>query len=234
MLAPRLRLAPWTPKLGAIVQVFEQLRKSVPSNIDADYLRRFNIAPANESYVIAVLRFLGIIDEDGNRIDEQSDYLYTNADGFQSGLERAIRTAYSRLFDDMNDALQVERENLIHWFRAADKTSELVGKRQASTFRTLAVLAGNGSLPARANAIKKPTAASDNARKKTSKRSTPKRNDTPPFPAPNEAGDTGSPEKAQGGHEVGLTVRIEVNLPSGGDGATYDAIFASIKKHLMS
>ena len=33
---------------------------------------------------------------------------------------------------------------------------------------------------------------------------------------------------------VGLTVRIEVNLPPGGDAQTYDAIFASIKKHLMT
>jgi len=33
---------------------------------------------------------------------------------------------------------------------------------------------------------------------------------------------------------VGLTVRIEVNLPASGDASTYDAIFASIRKHLMS
>jgi hypothetical protein len=36
------------------------------------------------------------------------------------------------------------------------------------------------------------------------------------------------------GQDVALTVRIEVNLPAGADDDTYDAIFASIKKHLMS
>jgi hypothetical protein len=36
------------------------------------------------------------------------------------------------------------------------------------------------------------------------------------------------------GQDVCLTVRIEVNLPPGGDADTYDAIFASIKKHLMA
>lgn len=41
---------------------------------------------------------------------------------------------------------------------------------------------------------------------------------------------TPSPESSG----VGLTVRIEVNLPPGGDASTYDAIFASIKKHLMT
>lgn len=226
---------PYISGQGALVQAFEQLRKSVPSKIDADYLRRFNIAPANESYVIAVLRFLGIIDEDGNRIDGQSDYLYSNADGFQSGLEGAMRTAYSRLFDEMSDALQVERENLIHWFRTADKTSELVGKRQASTFRTLAALAGNGDLPTRANTAKKPSTASDSTAKKTTpKRSAPKQSVTPPAPTPDEVGNVGSTDKTRSGQEVGLTVRIEVNLPAGGDAETYDAIFASIKKHLMS
>jgi hypothetical protein len=40
--------------------------------------------------------------------------------------------------------------------------------------------------------------------------------------------------KVKNGQEVGLSVRIEVNLPPGGDADTYDAIFASIKKHLMS
>jgi hypothetical protein len=60
---------PYISGPGALVQAFDQLRKSVPSKIDADYLRRFNIAPANESYVIAVLRFIGIIDEEGNHID---------------------------------------------------------------------------------------------------------------------------------------------------------------------
>ncbi|WP_432021687.1 DUF5343 domain-containing protein [Streptomyces parvus] len=226
---------PYTSSQGALVQVFEQLRKSVPSKIDADYLRRFNIAPGNESYIIVVLRFLGIIDEDGNRIDGQSDYLYSNSDGFQSGLENAIRTSYSRLFDEMSDALQVERGNLIHWFRAADKTSELVGRRQASTFRTLAALAGNGDLPVRASPNKKPSITSDGTAKKTmAKRSTPRRSDTPPAPAPGEVGTTGSPDTPRSQQEVGLTVRIEVNLPSGGDADTYDAIFASIKKHLMS
>lgn len=33
--------------------------------------------------------------------------------------------------------------------------------------------------------------------------------------------------------DVGLTVRIEVNLPAGGEESTYDAIFKSIRKNLI-
>lgn len=224
---------PYISGQGALVHAFEQLRKSVPPKVDADYLRRFNIAPANESYVISILRFLGLIDEDGNRVDSKSDYLYADEEGFKSGLEGVLRAAYSQLFDDMNDAFQVERDNLVHWFRAVDKTSQLVGRRQASTFRTLAALAGHGELPVRPSGTKKPapkklTIASNGLAKK----SVPSRDAAPP--APSDASTENSLDSARSRQEVGLSVRIEVNLPPGGDAETYDAIFASIKKHLMS
>ena len=45
-------------------------------------------------------------------------------------------------------ALDATKGDLTHWFRASDKTSDLVGQRQASTFQTLAALAGHGDLPA--------------------------------------------------------------------------------------
>src|ERR1700736_6707083 len=108
---------PYISGQGALVQALEQLRKSVPPKVDAGYLQRFNIARANESYVISILRFLGLIDAEGNRIDNASKYLYGNEEAFQAGLENALRTAYSALFDEMNNALEADREALIHWFR---------------------------------------------------------------------------------------------------------------------
>lgn len=233
---------PYISGQGALIQTFVQLRKAVPPKIDAGYLRRFNLAPANESYVISILRFLGIIDEEGNRIDARSEYLYGKEDAFRSGLESALRTAYSQLFDEMSDALQAERDDLTHWFRASDKTSALVGQRQASTFLTLAALAGYGEVPtARANTTRKTAGASGSTAKKTTgstaKRTTTKKPASKQGVAPllaNGEGDGGNSGKVQDRQEVGLTVRIEVNLPPGGDAHTYDLIFASIKKHLMS
>jgi hypothetical protein len=132
---------PYISGQGAIVATIAQLRKGFPGKVDAGYLQRFKIATANESYVISILRFLGLIDEDGNRIEGKTDYFFANDDSFKSGLESALRSAYSQLFDEMgNDVLGAQRDDLAHWFRAADKTSDLVGKRQATTFQTLAAL----------------------------------------------------------------------------------------------
>jgi hypothetical protein len=228
---------PYTSGQAALVQTFSQLRKAVPTKVDAGYLQRFNIAPSNESYVISVLRFLGLIGEDGVRVEDKTSYFFGNDDTFKSGLEETLRTAYSRVFAEMGEeALDAPRDDLIHWFRASDKTSELVGQRQTSTFQTLAALAGHGDLPAvRSGAAKKPAAASPGSpTKKTTTRKTTPRKQVEKSGGDDADGVTGTDGGGKNGQEVGLTVRIEVNLPPGGDADTYEAIFASIKKHLMS
>ena len=234
---------PYISGQGALVATFAQLRRNVPAKVDASYLQRFNIAPANESYVISILRFVGLIDEDGNRVEANTGFLYGNDEGFKEGMEAALRAAYSDLFADMgDDALDADKANLTHWFRATDKTSELVGGRQASTFQTLAALAGHGEVPAArtANGTKKAAATPGAAKKTTTRKAAAKKAAETPSGEDGAAGggDGGAggngTVKVQNGQDVGLTVRIEVNLPPGGDADTYDAIFASIKKHLMS
>jgi hypothetical protein len=224
---------PYISGQAGIVHAFSQLRKGFPGKVDAGYLQRFSIAPANESYIISILRFLGLIDEDGNRVEDKASYFWGNDDAFKSGLEGTLRGAYSQVFDEMGDgALDAPKDNLTHWFRASDKTSELVGQRQASTFQTLAALAGHGDLPAaRSGLAKKTTAPTPGSapKKTTAKVATPQKQMEKPG-----GDDSGSSSAGKNGQDVGLTVRIEINLPPGGDAETYDLIFASIKKHLMS
>jgi len=223
---------PYISGQAALVAAFARLRQGFPGKVDAGYLQRFNIAPSNESYVISILKFLGLIDEEGDRVGAKTDYFYGSDDSFKAGLEATLRSAYSQVFEEMGDgALDAEKADLTHWFRASDKTTDLVGQRQATTFQTLAALAGHGELPAaRGNATKKAAAAPAAPIKKTTAKKAPAKKAAE---APAGDGDDGR-VKIQNGQAVGLTVRIEVNLPPGGDADTYDAIFASINRHLMS
>lgn len=141
-----------------------------------------------------------------------------------------------------DEALGADRTSLAHWFRASDRTTELVGGRQASTFLTLAALAGHGELPARATATKKiATNGTTPAKTPAAKKPAAKKSATK-MVAETPAEDDGGTDdcvgqgkvKCKTWQEVGLSVRIEVNLPPGGDADTYDAIFASIKMHFMS
>lgn len=226
---------PYSSGQSAVVQAVAQLRKGFPGKVDAGYLQRFQIAPANESYIISILRFLGLIDEEGNRAEDSTAYFFGNDDTFKPGLEAALRDKYALLFNEMGDAaLTASKNDLTHWFRHADKTSELVGQRQAATFLTLAALAGHGEVPVvRGTGSRKATAVSGETAKKTTTKKAPAKKAAERPADDGKAGDGGKGQ-GQNGQDVGLSVRIEVNLPPGGDADTYDAIFASIKKHLMS
>jgi len=226
---------PYSSGQTAVVQTFAQLRKGFPSKVDAGYLQRFGIAPANESYIISILRFLGLIDEEGNRREETTQYFYGGDEVFKSGFEQRLRDGYSQVFGEMGDeALTADKTVMTNWFRGSDKTSALVGQRQASTFLTLIALAGHGEPPAvRPTGAKKVVDPSPPVTKATATKLASSTD--PPVKAsaaepPRAEMDASTPRAS----DVGLTVRIEVNLPPGGDADTYDAIFASIKKHLMS
>jgi hypothetical protein len=77
----------------AVVQAFDRLRKGFPAKVDAGYLQRFSIAPANESYIISILRFLGLIDEEGNKVDATTGHFYAGDDAFKPGLEEVLRSS---------------------------------------------------------------------------------------------------------------------------------------------
>jgi hypothetical protein len=137
-----------------------------------------------------------------------------------------IETAYDELFKLHGDAAwELSFDGLISFFRNTDQTSDVVGRRQASTFQSLAGLAGHGEAPAQPKpGPAKPKAAQPkNGKGKTAKI------ETPTVTLDN----TGGP----GGHQqrdFGLTVRIEVNLPPAGDQETYDRIFRSIRENLLN
>ena len=59
-----------------------------------------------------------------------------------------IEKAYSHLFElHGSSAWQPNNDDLITFFRQSDQTSATIGRRQASTFKILAVLSGHGDAP---------------------------------------------------------------------------------------
>ncbi|MBN9151631.1 MAG: DUF5343 domain-containing protein [Cryobacterium sp.] len=215
---------PYISGQSALQRAFEQFRKAFPPVIDASLLKRFGIAPANESYLINIFRFLGLIDEDGKKVDANTDFFFQSEDAFKVGLENRLSVTYADLFAERGDgAWNEDRDTLATWFRVNDKTSDLIGTRQATTFLTLAALAGHGELPKVPLSMTKGSGAS---KPKTPKRKPEMLDSSRKLNSPNNS-------DGHKGPEFGLTVRVEVNLPAEGTAETYDAIFASIRKNLI-
>lgn len=46
------------------------LRKNFPATVTSETVKKFGLAPQNESYIINALQFIGIIDQEGKRTEE--------------------------------------------------------------------------------------------------------------------------------------------------------------------
>jgi len=224
---------PYISSSGPIVQAVTHLRKTFPSKLDADTLRKLGIAPKNESYLINIFRFIGIIDEEGKKSDKAAKVFSQHEDAaFKKAFGEIVKSAYSGLFSLHSDAWTLSSDALITFFRQTDDSSAIVGGRQANTFRALSALSGHGDIPQpKANAKgsqsgKRVTSGKVSAKVTKSKL-------TPP-----EAERASSESRSQVplknlSPNVGLTVRVEVNLPADATQEAYDRIFQSIRKNLI-
>lgn len=207
------------------MKTIEHLRKrSFPKEVTAETLRKLGVAPKNESYVINVLRFLGVIDDNGNKVDAKAKAFVQHKDQeFHKAFEPLVKDAYEELFElHGDDTWKMDRASLAQFFRTSDHSTEIVGTRQAGTFTYLAALSGHTELPQAREAAPRRTAAPKPAKAaKKQSNGTAEKTAPPAEPAV-------SPDP-----RVGLTVRIEVNLPADGDQQTYDRIFRSIRKNLI-
>ncbi|OWJ68469.1 hypothetical protein BWR60_03420 [Inquilinus limosus] len=205
------------------------LRKNFPATVTSDTVKKLGLASKNESYVINVLQFLGLIDEQGKRTDAGHEVMTKHDESeFQSSFEDLVKKAYSDLFDLRgDDAWTMNKDQLIGYFRSADKTSDVIGSRQAGVFVALRELAGH--VTEQSQATPKTKANSAAKPKGTGKKAKPVEQKTQdqvvdqPVSSP--------PLRPQKG-DIALTVRIEINLPAEGTQEIYDAIFKSIKANL--
>lgn len=219
---------PYVSAPGNLVQVITHFRKSFPSTVTADTLKKLGFAPKNESYILNVLRFLGIVDEEGKKTDPATKIfnLHDNA-AFSQEFQKLVKTSYNDLFDLHGDgSWDLDTDSLITFFRTADDTTAIVGKRQAATFQLLAAFAGHGDVPTPKMSGNKTTAAAAKTAGET-KTSSTKKAKTTAVVAPQIA-----PTKEH--RSFGMTVRIEINLPADGNQDTYDRIFKSIRENLLN
>lgn len=102
---------------------------------------------------------------------------------------------------------------MTQFFRTTDHSSDVVGTRQAATFSALTALSGHATVPApkATSPAKKPKSVTDEGKKKQQMKLGQGTSDTLDETASGAASATG------GSAPVGLTVRIEVNLPASGD-----------------
>jgi hypothetical protein len=216
---------PYISGAGNIAQMIGQLRKSFPATVSSETVKKLGLAPNNESYVINALQFVGVINEEGKKTTTAAQVFSKHKDeDFAKAFEALVKKAYTALFELHGDgAWSLPDEDLITFFRQTDQTSETIGRRQASTFKILAALAGHGEAPP--PKTNKTKAANGTPKSKNVKHA------ANPIIVSSATKDT---KVSPSSKDFGLTVRVEINLPADGTKETYDNIFKSIRENLLN
>src|SRR6266436_1777478 len=95
---------PYTVTISGLQSTIRQLRSAFPSQLTPGTLRKWGIAPNNETYVLHILRFLRIIDDEGKKVSENAKiFSETDDDAFAKRFEGLVRKAYEGLFEMYED-----------------------------------------------------------------------------------------------------------------------------------
>jgi hypothetical protein len=111
--------APNYPPFGSVkwyVDFFKLLERIKIDQVDVRFLKANKIAPGNEHKVVSGLKFLNLVDKDGNATERMKS-LGVIGDKLTENFERMVRDAYSVLFSKVVDIEKAIPDDIINSLR---------------------------------------------------------------------------------------------------------------------
>jgi hypothetical protein len=202
-------------KLGSILDAVKHAR--APERFTNKFLSDLGFASTNDRPTIGVLKALGFLDDNGAPTQRYFDFLDEEHSG--QVLAQGIRDAYEDLFTvnkKANDMSATAVKGKLKTLLQGSKKDAVLTK-MASTFTALCKLADFEA---------KPHTAQESAATPVETSKTPKKQgDRPAASLPRAP--------AASDKSVSLGYSINIELPSTRDQQVYDAIFRSLREHLL-
>lgn len=205
------------------VKNFEGIMNSIlgaraPERFTNKFLEDLGYKSSNDRLILGVLKSLGLLNDTGEPTQRYYDFL----DQTQSKkvIATGIQEAYEDLFNLKRDAQNMSQEEVKNKLKTLTQGSkgDKVIDSMARTFKTLCDYADWSEIPI--NSQVNSTSASKN-------------NDISEKPDYVVQNSPKSVESKPISDQLGLHYNIQIHLPETTNMAVYDAIFQSIKKHLM-
>lgn len=197
-----------TKNLAALLEAMKAAQ--APDTFNLKFLEGLGFPSSNDRLVVGVLVALGFLSQDRKPTDRYFRFL----DQTQSAvvLAEGIREAYKDLFQVNTNAHKLSRSEIINKFKTLSQgqLSEAVLDKMALTFSELVKLADFET-----------KAAVDSI-------------DSPETIAPDVDVQGGETRLLQASHSLGgLHYNIQIILPESRDPKVYDALFRSLREHLL-
>jgi uncharacterized protein DUF5343 len=193
---------------GQLGEVFKRLSEGqAPEKLTRQYLKDLGFTSTNFHAVIPLLKTLGFLSADGSPTARY--HAYRDHSQSRSVLGQALREAYSDLFTIKSNPTTADRALIEGKFKSAHNTSERMAQLMASTFYSLLALA-DVSTPA-VKPVIAPSAS----------------------PAAELAPAVEHKEHSSVQHRPTLHYNIQIHLPATKDVEVFNAIFKSLREHLL-
>ncbi|RKT32595.1 hypothetical protein BXY70_1943 [Roseovarius halotolerans] len=193
--------------LGRLADFFQQIKDAqAPDQLTQKLLKDWGFTSSNDRALIPLLKTLGFLTSDGSPTERYQNF--RNQSQSAKVLGEAIREAYKDIFLIKQNPTASDREAIQGKFKSYHNVSDLVANHMTRTFLALLDLADISTPPSSSN-----------------------------FGEVKEASAEIAPEPLQGNSKIsglsGLHYNIQIHLPATKDVEVYNAIFKSLKEHLV-
>lgn len=193
---------------GQLPEVFQKISDGqAPEKFTRQYLKDLGFKSSNFHAVLPLLKSLGFLSADGTPTSKY--HSYRDQSQSRAVLGASLREAYGELFTIKAEPTNADRKLIEGKFKSAHNTSDRVSKLMASTFYALLPLA-------------------DLKAAQTEPVSEPK----PEIKAEPESA-SGQKTQHPAAHRPTLHYNIQIHLPPTKDIEVFNAIFKSLREHLL-
>lgn len=194
---------------GQLSEVFKRLSEGqAPEKFTRQHLKDLGFSSSNFHAVIPLLKTLGFLSADGTPTQRYHDY----RDHSQSRaiLGQSLREAYADLFTIKSNPTSADRSLIEGKFKSAHNTGERSAQLMASTFFSLLALADVNASPVKTQTLEVKSEVAV------------------------EQSPTQAPESARASlQKPTLHYNIQIHLPATKDVEVFNAIFKSLREHLL-
>lgn len=197
---------------GQLAGFFEKLKEgTAPEKFTREHLKDIGFKSSNHMAFIPLLKGLGFLTQDGTPTDRYRTFL----DKTQSGkvIADAISENYSDIFVIKARPTAADKKVIEGKYKSTYNLSDTSSERAASTFLALLEIADKKHL------------YEEEKTKPQSDASEPENN--------NASSDSSTRTEREKLFEVGLRYNIQIHLPATKDIEVYNAIFKSVREHLI-
>jgi len=200
---------------GQLGDVFQHLAQAqAPEKFTVQYLKDLGFASTNFRAVVPLLKALGFLSDDGVPTSRYHEYRNTTLS--KQVMAAALRDAYGDLFTIRANPAVADRKLIEGKFRSVHNASPNTAKLMASTFYALLEMADLSQST--------PTGKGDDKPEKELEREA-----VVPLPRKND----GAADASLSGQPPTFHYNIEIHLPATKDIEVFNAIFKSLREHLL-